>query len=481
LLPDARAAAESGAVIVLMGGTVIDGSGGRPQRGATVVVAGDRIVWVGERRDVPVPAGARFVDVRGKFVIPGLWDMHTHWTELEKISPPLHLANGVTSIREMWGYPEVRAVRDRIDSGELLGPRIVMASTIIDGPVSLLGPPVVKVSTADEARAAVRQEWRSGAEFIKVYSYLSRECLIAVADEARQVGLPFAGHHAYRMAVGEVSDAGMRSFEHLHGIPVPLSSREDEFLRTIAATPMDPADPRAFFRTMRELERQAASTYSPAKAAAMFARWRRNGSWQSPTLTVNRVMSSPADTFSDDPRLKYIPRALWPFWENAVKVYAPATPEEIVQQREFLRFRLDLVHAMYEAGVGLVGGTDCGNPYCFPGFGTHDELQLLVEAGLTPMQALQTMTRDAARFVRRERSMGTVTAGKVADLVVLDADPLADIRNSQRIDAVVTRGRLITREQRTRMLADVEAAATEPLSQTVRSRVLPACGCLATA
>lgn len=478
LAADARAAVESGDVIVLTGATVIDGTGAAPRRDATVVLAGDRIVWVGGRREVPLPAGARVVDARGKFVIPGLWDMHTHWTELEKIVPPLYIANGVTGIREMWGYPEVREVRRRIDGGEVLGPRIVLASTIIDGPISLLGPPSVHVSTPDEARAAVRQAGQDGAEFIKIYSYLDRECLLAIADEARRQGLPFAGHHVYRMPVGEVSDAGMRSFEHLHAMPVPLSSREEEFRRKIADTPMDPAQPRAFFLAMRELERQATASYSPAKAQAMFARWIRNGTWQSPTLTVNRVMSSPADTYANDPRLKYIPWDLRPYWADRVKIFAPVTPEQIAQQREFLRFRLGLVHAMYEAGVGILGGTDCGNPYCFPGFGIHDELELLVEAGLTPMQALRTLTRDAARFLGREPTMGTITAGKVADLVILDADPLADIRNSTRIDAVVTRGRLITREQRVRMLADVEAAAKEPAARTAGSRVLPACGCL---
>ncbi|XVQ08146.1 amidohydrolase family protein [Spirillospora sp. CA-255316] len=475
---EARAAVRRGEVLVLTGATVIDGTGAPPRRDTTVVLVGDLIAWVGPRREVPVPAGARVVDARGRFVVPGLWDMHTHWTVLERIVPPLCLVNGVTGIREMWGYPEVRAVRDRIDGGELLGPRIVMASTIIDGPVTLLGPPAALVGTAAEARAAVRQAKEDGSDFIKIYSYLSRECLEAVADEARRVGLPFAGHHVYRMPVGEVSDAGMRSFEHLHGIPVPLSSREAEFREIMDRTPMDPADPRAFFKTMRELERQAAATYSPDKAAKMFARWVRNGSWQSPTLTVNRVMSSPAGTYADDPRLKYMPRDVRPSWASAVRVYAPATPEEIAQQREFLRFRLELVGAMHRAGVGILAGTDCGNPYCFPGSGLHDELELLVESGLTPMQALRTVTRDAARFLGRESTMGTVTRGKVADLVLLDADPLADIRNIRRIDSVVTKGRLITREQRARMLADVEAAAEEPATRTLRSPALPACGCL---
>ncbi|NUU22003.1 MAG: amidohydrolase family protein [Streptomycetaceae bacterium] len=462
----------------MAGATLSDGTGGPPRRDCVVVVVGDRIAWVGAGRDrVPLPRGAQIVDARGKFVIPGLMDAHTHWTEIENIVPPLYIANGVTSIREMWGYPEVRAVRRRIDSGEVLGPRIVMASTVIDGPVSLLGPPAAFVATPEAAREAVRQAKRDGADFIKVYSYLPPECLLAIADESRLQGLPFVGHHVYRMAVGEVADAGMRSFEHVHAMPIALSSREAEFRAQIAATPMDPADPRAFFRTMRELERQATATYSPAKAEAMYARWIRGGSWQSPTLTVNRVVSLPAETYENDPRLKYIPADGRQFWHDRVRLFTPVTPEQIAQQREFQRFRLDLVRTMYEAGVGILAGTDCGNPYCFPGFGIHDELQLLVEAGLTAMQALCVATRDAARFLRREHMIGTVTAGKAADLVILDADPLADIRNTQRIDSVVTRGRLITRAQRLQLLADVEKAAQEPATRAAFPHMFAACGC----
>lgn len=467
----------AGEVVVLVGATLVDGTGGRPLRDSVIVLAGDRIVAVGGRHALPRPAGVRVIDLRGKYVIPGLFDMHAHWTVVEKIAPPLSVANGVTAIREMWGYPEVRAVHERIESGEILGPRMVMASTIVDGPVSLLGPPAVFVRTPDEARAMVRQAKAEGAEFVKVYSYLSPECLLAVADESRRQGLTFAGHHVYRMSVGDASDAGMRSFEHLHGIPVALSWREDEFRQRIAETPMDPANPRAFFRVVRELERQATIDYSPDRAAAQYARWIRNGSWQSPTLTVNRVMSSPAETYANDPRLKYMPAEAHAIWAAAVRVHAPVTSEEIAAHRDWLRLRYAMVGKMYEAGVPLLAGSDCGNPYCFPGFGVHDELELLVESGLTPLQALSVATRDAARFLRREHNMGTITPGKVADLVVLDADPLTDIRNTQRIDAVVTRGRFIDRTERLQILADVEAAAQDPM--TARTATLPLnCGCL---
>src|SRR5207244_3103021 len=146
----------------------IDATGAPPRPDVAIVLVGDRVAWIGPPADLPPAEGALVIDGRGKYVIPGLCDMHTHGSDLVATFPPLHLVNGVTTIRGMWGYPENRAVRDRIESGDLLGPRMVLASGIVDGPVSLLGPPVVHVSTVDEARAAVRTAKAEGAEFVKV-------------------------------------------------------------------------------------------------------------------------------------------------------------------------------------------------------------------------------------------------------------------------------------------------------------------------
>ena len=278
-----------------------------------------------------------------------------------------------------------------------------------------------------------------GADFVKIYSYLGRDAFAAIVAEARGLGLPVAGHWPYRVPYLEAAATGQRSFEHLFGLSFATSRREAEYLRTLAATPFDPASPRAFFNLARDLERQAAQSYEPAKAQAVFARLARAGSWQSPTLRVNLVMNSPADTFTSDPRLKYMPAWIKEFWATVITANAPSTPEKIAQYAELSRAQGRLTGAAGRAGVGIIGGTDCLNPYCLPGFGLHDELALLVDSGLSPLRALQTVTRDAARFLGLERTMGTVSAGKVADLVVLDANPLADIRNTQRIHAVVAR------------------------------------------
>ncbi|MEV4310807.1 amidohydrolase family protein [Actinocrispum sp. NPDC049592] len=473
---NAEAAPED--VTVLTNATVIDGTGAPARHGMTVVLIGDRIAWIG--RSVP-PAGAAaaacVLDLRGKYVIPGLWDMHTHYGSDDKITIPLHIANGVTSVREMWGFPEIRAMRDRIDNGELLGPRFTIASTIIDGANSVWAPDSTQVVTAAEARAAVRQAKAEGADFLKIYTYIDRDAFFALADEARRVGLHVVGHHPARLRVRDVSDAGMRSFEHLYSMPIATSDREDEITHLLNTTSIDPANPRGYYNYIRELDRQAALAHNPGKAAALFERFARNGTWQSPTLTVVRVISQPADTYAHDPRLKYIDKPTQAFWAEHVKNFAPKTPEEIAQQREFLRFRLDMVRRMDRAGVRIIGGTDTPNPYVFPGFAAHDELSLLVQAGLSPMRALQTMTRDAATYLGLDRTMGTVSQGKVADLLVLDANPLADITNTQKIHAIFSRGRLITAEDRAKILADVEAfaASTTPVTATRKFRAVCAC------
>lgn len=470
-----QAAASGAGVVVLLGGTVIDATGAPPRRDTAVVLVGDRISWIGPAAHLPA-TGAVVLDCRGKYIVPGLRDMHTHGSDFEQLFPALHLANGVTAIREMWGYPENRATRDKIERGELLGPRMTLASSIVDGPVSLLEPPVTKVATDAEARAAVHTARAEGAAFVKVYSYLPREPFLAIADECRKLGLPFAGHWPFRMTLGESSDAGQRSFEHFFGVPIDTSTRRDELLGVLAATSFDPAAPRDFFNLYRELDRQAALTPSPARTQEFFGQLAANGTWLCPTMVLNRAMALPADTYAHDPRLKYLPPDIREFWAQRIKLYSPVTPEEIAQQQAYLQARFELIGAAHRAGVGFLGGTDCLNPYSFPGFGLHDELGVLVDAGLSPLRALQTVTRDAACFLGEGDTAGTVSVGKVADLVVLDANPLDDIGAVRRIDAVVTRGRVLDRVKLAKMLADVEAAANGATQRSWSGR-LPVQGC----
>lgn len=446
LLAPGRAGASVG-VTALRGVTLVDSSGVRPD--ATIVLADNKVLAVGSC-DLPLPRGSTVLDLAGRFVIPGLWDMHVHGAFMDRITLPLCLVNGVTAIREMWGFPPIYELRDRIERGEVFGPRLTVGSSIIDGPHSTL-PGAVIVSTPDEGRQAVRDAKVQGADFVKVYSYLDRATLTAIADECSRQAITFAGHCSNHVPLGDASDLGQRTFEHMYGLPLATSTRETQLRQAIADLPLDPANPFAWFRQVLEFERQAASSHSRAKAITVAKRLQRNNSALCPTMVAMRVYASPADRFVNDPRMKYMPAFYRDFWRDGLKQWAPVTPQEIRQQAEFFRRRMDQVAEMHAHGVEILVGTDAGNPYSFSGFSVHDELELLVEAGLSPRAALKAGTRG-----------GTVRPSEEASLVVLDGNPLKDIRNTQRIHTVLARGRVLGPAERRKMLADVEKAAQEP-------------------
>lgn len=447
LLAPGRAGA-SVSVTALRGVTIVDSAGTRPN--ATIVLVDNKVLAVGSC-DLPLPRGCTVLDLAGKFVIPGLWDMHVHGAYLERITLPLCLVNGVTGIREMWGVPQLYDLRDRIARGEVFGPRLTVASTIIDGPHSTL-PFALIAGTPEEGRQAVRDAKAQGADFVKVYSYLDRATLTAIADECAKQDITFAGHCSNHVPLGDASDLGQRTFEHMYGLSLATSSAETELRQAIADLPLDPANSFAWFKQVLEFERRATLTHRRSKAIQLAKRLRRNNSALCPTMVAMRVYASPADRFANDPRLKYLPAFYQDFWRDGLKPWAPVTPEEIKQQAEFFKRRMDQVAEMHDLGVEVLVGTDAGNPYVFSGFSVHDELELLVEAGLSPKAALNAGTRN-----------GAVHPGADVNLVVLDGNPLGNIRNTQRIHTVLTRGRVLGPAERRQLLADVEKAAQEPI------------------
>jgi hypothetical protein len=448
-------------VLALTGATVIDPSSGTTRRNQTVLIRGTRLIAIGH---IPVPDGARVIELNGKYVIPGLADMHVHSLGDERISPPLYVANGVTTVREMAGNPATYDWRDRIENGTLLGPRMVVAGRVIDGSPTLWDTtlvPVISVDGVAQARAAVRQVKAEGADFVKVYSRLSPAEFHAIADEARRQRLTFAGHCPDDVPIGDASDAGERSLEHLHALALSVSSREAEIRRMIASITVEDGDYPGWFDQMHPIEWLASRTYDRNRAARLFGRLRRNRTRVVPTLAMHQVLDMPNDASPDDPRLKYVPvaeREGWKWvWETFYRPNRPA--EELAQRRRLFEYRLRFARALGAAGVPVMAGTDTGTVNCFPGFSLHDELALLVRAGFSPMDALGSATVEPARFLGLPRPL---RPGSQADLVVLDADPLTDIRNTQRIHSVTVRGRFIGPAERRRMLDAVESAAQEP-------------------
>jgi imidazolonepropionase-like amidohydrolase len=467
LAEPAPAGAAGRKAIAFVGVTVVDTTGGPSRPDRTVVVERDRIVGLGGRREVRVPRGATVVDGTGRFLIPGLCDMHVHSDVHEAVIPPLYIANGITTVREMSGAEHLHRWRSRVEAGSMLGPRSVIASPLIDGApglwAGLNAVSYIEVTTEPEARAAVRRVVRDGADFVKVYSRLSPEAYFAVVDEARRQGIPFVGHCPDNVPITEASRAGQRSLEHMWGTWYSTSSREAEARRAIAAIRIEPGDYNGWFNQMHPVNWLAANSYHPGKAAAVFAEFVANRSRQVPTLIAMRAIAMPDEVSRTDARLKYLPASTAGEWWWALdELFAAGRgPTEVAQHRELFDRQLALVDEMRRAGVPMLAGTDSATPGCFPGFALHDELALLVRAGLTPVQALQAATLEPARFLGRQDHEGTVRRGNLANLVLLDADPLTDIRNTRRIRAVVVRGRYISAGERERMLADVEAAARE--------------------
>lgn len=464
------------ATLILTHVTVIDATGAAAKPDMTVTISGDRIVEITKSSNLHAPAHpAQLIDATGKFLIPGLWDMHVHWGRLGYL--PLFIANGVTGIRLMWGIPTHHEWRRQSETGNLLAPHLVIASKLIDGPKPFW-PGSVSVSTEAEARQAVVQAKQAGADFVKVYTFLPREEYFAIADEAKKQGIPFAGHVPKSVKAEEASRAGQKSFEHLLGILPACNDRSDELFQAEQADLADdlskphPTFEGTHYRALRQTELNA---YNSEKAAALFTVLKSNNTWQVPTLTLLRSIAYVDDSsFTNDVRLKYMPPGLRRSWQpqNAVNLYGPRSSEDFAFAKKEFKKDLDLVGAMEKAGVGILAGTDTTNPFCFPGLSLHDELSLLVKAGLTPLEALQTATLNPAKFLGKQQDFGTIERGKTADLVILDANPLDNIANTTKIAAVIYRGRLFSRSSLDKMLADVQSLASlsDVLSKTVQEK-----------
>jgi len=425
--------------------TVIDATGAPAKPDMTVVIKGDRIAALGKTAKLDVPDNAYVVDATGKFLIPGLWDMHIHLQELGlgKSYLALFIANGVTGVRVMAGREKYHEWRQEISAGKLIGPRMVIGSFI----VGFIPENLHDLGNAEEGRQLVRDLKKQGWAFVKLLNYILRDVYFAIADEAKKQGIPFVGHVPISVTAAEASDAGQRSIEHILTDIIPACSTSDECeLKTEFRAAWSAESPDSVGLLTN-------SSYSERKAMELFARFVKNKTWVCPTLLAQHgALYLDNDDSRQDPRLKYIPPGTRKFWRN----YAG---EARTDYEKLSRMQLKIVGDMKLAGVGLLAGTDTPLPYCFPGFVLHDELELLVRAGLSPMEALRTATYNAAKYLGKLDSMGTVERGKVADLVLLDADPLQDIRNTQKIAAVVVCGKIFGKVALQKMLIQVEAQA----------------------
>jgi imidazolonepropionase-like amidohydrolase len=397
---------------------------GTLQRDATVVIDGTRIVSVG--RTAKPPAGSSIVDGRGKFLIPGLWDMHAHlsWTTASAL--PLLIATGVTGVRDLGGrLAELDGWRSRIDAGVLTGPRIVRVGPILNG--KSFNRYQFVPGNAEQTRAVARLLKFLEVDFLKVHRRMERDSYFALIDEAKKIGLQVVGHIPMTVSPMEASDAGQATIEHVATL----------FEGTFGAA----VGNRSLASAIRE--------WRTADADTLFARFVKNGTAFDPTLFAY----FPRDAHTDSP---YVARSL----KAEADKRPAATPAELADQQAIYEEFKQVVRAANRAGVTLLAGSDIADVR-IPGFTLHQELAALVECGLTPLQALQAATLNAAKVMNRTNEFGVVEEGKAADVVLLDGNPLDDIHNTTRIAAVIANGKLFRRPALDSLLRLAQKLAAE--------------------
>lgn len=528
--------------------TVIDVAGIRTRDDQRVVIQGGRIIAV-EPEQSAAPKASTVIDATGKFLTPGLWDMHSHLTfypglpkgeDVTEVVLPLFVANGVLGTRDMGAVDVARMVRlrEEVEAGKRLGPRMIVPGPQLDGPIAIDWTKQ-RVANAAEARQAVRALKEAGANFVKVYDGLSQETYLAIAEESRRVGLPFAGHIPLAMTAREAIEAGPGSIEHMGGgklrvecfgylpegeSPPPDSdprqtARVKEAVNEVFAGKLAPAvwadgtlawlnsavGKRAMATLSRDLgpvESLIALRRRPITTGVELCVWARHTKgernykfhidqsgnsekldwlsdepdvlapgrlqklaeslmtrrvWLTPTLTAHHGLAARSDLMKNpDPRLIYVHpevrRQLDPRNNPSLRSLTEADWEFF--KRVYAR-EASLAVLLHKAGVRLLAGTDAVTDYCLPGFALHDELALLVKAGLSPGEALRTATLNPAEFLGLEKDLGSIAVGKMADLVLLERNPLNDIHNTTSVWGVIRAGKYLNRAELDRMLETV--------------------------
>ena len=385
----------------------------------TVVVNNGVIAALGPVDETPIPKGAKVIDGTDRFLMPGLAEMHAHVPaassdDLDR-NFSLYVANGVTTIRGMLGQPSHIDLRERLNNGTVFGPRLVTSGPSFNGR---------SVAGANQAREMVRDQHRSGYDFVKIHPGLTAEEFEAVAETANELGMPFAGHVPVAVGVARALQLGMATIDHLDGYFAALLPVGSDGFGGYGG----------FFDVMLAAELDAERIPEIARATA------EAGTWNVPTqvLVEVRINATPIAELRSQPGMRYMPKDTVERWV--------ASKEALLAERDFnpqvaalaMELRRRVILELHKAGAGLLLGADSPQVFNVPGFSLHRELDALVAAGLTPYEALRTGTVAVAEFF--DSNAGTVAVGRDADLVLLNANPLEDVRHAHRIHGVMLRG-----------------------------------------
>ncbi len=433
---------------------IIDLASGEVLPARNVLLEGDRIAFIDypEQGNSVTLKAAKSIDATGQYLIPGLWDMHAHPDDPEvwRLQPaedarntllPLFVVNGVTGIRDMGGDIDlVKRWRAAYVQGDLLAPVIYAGGPLLDGP-NPMWDGSVGISGPEGVKPVVDSLIALGVDFLKVYSLLPRDTYMDLSAYANEIGFPFAGHVPYTVLPSEAARTGMKSQEHLLEILRECSDPPPKALLDSLDALADPIGRSNGLNTFR------LSNYNEGRADSLFTLFRELGTWHCPTLSMWKKNAwYESELEKDRLLLAYLPPYLQAYWTPEVNDHLQHRDRaDYIQTKQHLYQRyLHMVGRMQELGVPLLAGTDMGaNPLCHPGEGVHNELEALVEAGLTPLEALRTATLNPARFLEIEADYGSVEAGKKADLVILEGNPLESIGQTRNIAYVIRGGQLL--------------------------------------
>ncbi len=436
-------------VLVIRGGTLLDVKSGNEIPDSVIVARGERIEQVGKEGKVDAPAGARTIDAKGKWIIPGLIDSHAHAGTDEDVPLELYLANGVTTIRNPGGSVTLlRLARDKLLRGEIVGPRLFFSGQILDGM-----PPVwsrsLLVDTPERARSAVNFLADQGVDFVKVYNNVKEPELRVIVQTAKERGLPVAGHVPRTLTMTQAIELGMTRLEHIRITGKELLSPEEAAM--IDPLPVGKREPMLWQRFDLQSEKMRALVQLLARSKVFL----------DPTLVTDEYFeASTREALATHPDNQYFPKndigEYLKYWNTGVF----ETPPDLASSaKEAFQKEKRFVGICAAAGVRIIAGTDGpGIAMLAPGFGLHRELDLLAASGLTPLQALRAATSTAAEALAKENQLGAVETGKLADLVILDADPMLSVQSLRQIYLVVQGGKTYEPKM---LLDDVRARANK--------------------
>ncbi len=430
----------------------------------TVIISDGKIIFIGKKyADLK---SCTTVDCKGKYLIPGLWDMHSHmiWKVRLPVFLNLYIANGVTGVRDMGSlfseYLDYKKWKSSAQENHADVIHIITPGTFLDGPVPTNSASWAVKDTID-ARKKVQELKEQGVDFIKVYNLLQRDVYFAILDEAKKQNLTVAGHLPFAIHIEEAMAAGQKSIEHLNKCILLCSSKKDSLEEQLRLATINSNAPQSW-QAREKYDELALSTKDDRIADALYKNMKMHGLYQCPTLVLRSFFADTAaiTNYIHQPYLNYYPEVL----KNDMLTryngfFKIRNKEDDERAKRLMKESLVQVKKMNDAGVDLLAGTDTPGFGTFPGISLHEELALFVQAGLTPFQALRTATVNAARYTGQLNMLGTVEQGKIADLVILDANPLQDIHNTQKINAVILNGKMFDRSKLEQLLKELEIKA----------------------